>query len=49
MAYDLELIGVDTTDRIMFPVGERKIVWKANYFGGYACFSLNKLSSSRQL
>ena len=47
MAYDLELLGVDTTDRIMFSVGERKTVWKANYSGGYGCFSLNKLPSSR--
>jgi len=49
MAYDLELLGVDTTDRIMFSVGERKTVWKANYSGGYGCFSLNKLSSSGQM
>jgi len=49
MTYILELLSVDTTDRVMFPVGERKTVWKANYSGGYTGFSLNKLSSSRQL
>ncbi|MBS3162908.1 hypothetical protein J4467_03200 [Candidatus Woesearchaeota archaeon] len=43
MSFDLELLGVDSLDRVVFEVGARREAWRANFSNGYGMFSLRKL------